>query len=206
MRSSASNTSRLGAAVSAGSSQANVSPVSRTVRIHLSCGRRRPDARARSHSSHSTRSSARSTLPENRRRVRGHVLAVEKASGGRDAHRKSERRIAGSPGRRAFCKSEALAPSSLRRRPRVARRHQARYPGRPALAGAREAACGAAPERQGAIRHATPERPALAGARNGMAGYPGAKWSERRDLNPRPPDPQSGALPSCATLRPNAGA
>ncbi len=27
------------------------------------------------------------------------------------------------------------------------------------------------------------------------------KWSERRDLNPRPLDPQSSALPSCATLR-----
>ena len=26
-------------------------------------------------------------------------------------------------------------------------------------------------------------------------------WSGRRDLNPRPPDPQSGALPSCATPR-----
>tara|TARA_B100000579_G_scaffold148218_1_gene120223 strand:+ start:125 stop:256 length:132 start_codon:yes stop_codon:yes gene_type:complete len=25
--------------------------------------------------------------------------------------------------------------------------------------------------------------------------------SERRDLNPRPPLPQSGALPSCATSR-----
>src|SRR5215510_7934167 len=28
------------------------------------------------------------------------------------------------------------------------------------------------------------------------------EWSERRDLNPRPPDPQSDALPGCATLRP----
>ena len=26
-------------------------------------------------------------------------------------------------------------------------------------------------------------------------------WSERRDLNPRPPLPQSGALPNCATPR-----
>lgn len=26
-------------------------------------------------------------------------------------------------------------------------------------------------------------------------------WSEWRDLNPRPPDPKSGALPNCATLR-----
>ena len=26
-------------------------------------------------------------------------------------------------------------------------------------------------------------------------------WSERRDLNPRPPRPQCGALPDCATLR-----
>ena len=26
-------------------------------------------------------------------------------------------------------------------------------------------------------------------------------WSERRDLNPRPPPPQGGALPSCATPR-----
>src|SRR5690606_40908003 len=26
-------------------------------------------------------------------------------------------------------------------------------------------------------------------------------WSERRDLNPRPLDPQSSALPGCATLR-----
>src|SRR5262245_2951497 len=28
------------------------------------------------------------------------------------------------------------------------------------------------------------------------------KWSERLDLNQRPPDPQSDALPGCATLRP----
>src|SRR5262249_16081917 len=28
------------------------------------------------------------------------------------------------------------------------------------------------------------------------------RWSERQDLNLRPPDPQSGALPGCATLRP----
>src|SRR5262245_37978957 len=45
-----------------------------------------------------------------------------------------------------------------------------------------------------------------------IADHPGAntilalfltqkKWSERRDLNPRPPDPQSDALPGCATLR-----
>ena len=27
------------------------------------------------------------------------------------------------------------------------------------------------------------------------------KWSGRRDLNPRPPPPQGGALPSCATAR-----
>ena len=27
-------------------------------------------------------------------------------------------------------------------------------------------------------------------------------WSERRDLNPRPPVPQTDALPGCATLRP----
>ena len=27
------------------------------------------------------------------------------------------------------------------------------------------------------------------------------RWSGRRDSNPRPPDPQSGALPSCATSR-----
>src|SRR5678815_4723943 len=27
-------------------------------------------------------------------------------------------------------------------------------------------------------------------------------WSGRRDSNPRPPDPQSGALPGCATARP----
>ena len=26
-------------------------------------------------------------------------------------------------------------------------------------------------------------------------------WSERQDLNLRPPDPQSGALPNCATPR-----
>ena len=26
-------------------------------------------------------------------------------------------------------------------------------------------------------------------------------WSEWRDLNPRPPHPQRGALPGCATLR-----
>src|SRR5688572_25799136 len=29
----------------------------------------------------------------------------------------------------------------------------------------------------------------------------GFKWSERQDLNLRPLDPQSSALPSCATLR-----
>jgi hypothetical protein len=29
----------------------------------------------------------------------------------------------------------------------------------------------------------------------------GVYWSERRDLNPRPPEPHSGALPGCATLR-----
>ena len=28
------------------------------------------------------------------------------------------------------------------------------------------------------------------------------EWSERQDLNLRPPDPQSDALPGCATLRP----
>ena len=27
------------------------------------------------------------------------------------------------------------------------------------------------------------------------------QWSERRDLNPRPPAPEAGALPSCATSR-----
>lgn len=32
------------------------------------------------------------------------------------------------------------------------------------------------------------------------------KWSERRDLNPRPLHPQCSALPSCATLRPVAAA
>ena len=30
----------------------------------------------------------------------------------------------------------------------------------------------------------------------------GEEWSERRDSNPRPLDPQSSALPGCATLRP----
>jgi hypothetical protein len=39
----------------------------------------------------------------------------------------------------------------------------------------------------------------------GMRGVVGVKGflcvSERRDLNPRPPLPQSGALPSCATPR-----
>ena len=29
----------------------------------------------------------------------------------------------------------------------------------------------------------------------------GVRWSGRRDLNSRPPDPQSGALPNCATAR-----
>ena len=33
------------------------------------------------------------------------------------------------------------------------------------------------------------------------AGYGSKNESERRDLNPRPPLPQSGALPSCATPR-----
>ena len=28
-----------------------------------------------------------------------------------------------------------------------------------------------------------------------------SKWSERQDLNLRPPPPQGGALPSCATSR-----
>ena len=31
------------------------------------------------------------------------------------------------------------------------------------------------------------------------------KWSGREDLNLRPPDPQSGALPGCATPRLQAG-
>ena len=41
--------------------------------------------------------------------------------------------------------------------------------------------------------------------RGGMAGGTVAvvvDWSERRDLNPRPPVPQTDALPGCATLRP----
>jgi hypothetical protein len=31
----------------------------------------------------------------------------------------------------------------------------------------------------------------------------GQNWSGREDLNFRPPDPETGALPSCATPRPN---
>ena len=31
------------------------------------------------------------------------------------------------------------------------------------------------------------------------------EWSERRDSNPRPPVPQTDALPGCATLRPYQG-
>ena len=31
--------------------------------------------------------------------------------------------------------------------------------------------------------------------------FSGKKWSERRDLNPRPLHPQCSALPGCATLR-----
>ena len=30
------------------------------------------------------------------------------------------------------------------------------------------------------------------------------KWSEWRDLNPRPPGPKPGTLPNCATLRKNS--
>ena len=29
----------------------------------------------------------------------------------------------------------------------------------------------------------------------------GNKWSGRRDLNPRPPAPEAGTLPDCATSR-----
>tara|TARA_Y100001970_G_scaffold175299_1_gene213823 strand:+ start:721 stop:864 length:144 start_codon:yes stop_codon:yes gene_type:complete len=32
-------------------------------------------------------------------------------------------------------------------------------------------------------------------------GKESIKWSERRDLNPRPLVPQTSALPGCATLR-----
>src|ERR1044071_7658605 len=33
----------------------------------------------------------------------------------------------------------------------------------------------------------------------------GEKWSGRLDLNQRPPAPEAGALPSCATPRPHPG-
>ena len=39
----------------------------------------------------------------------------------------------------------------------------------------------------------------------GFISKPVDFWSERRDLNPRPPPPQGGALPSCATPRYFAG-
>src|SRR5215475_68629 len=41
--------------------------------------------------------------------------------------------------------------------------------------------------------------------RRGLQGWRGSKrgeeWSERQDLNLRPPRPERGALPDCATLR-----
>ena len=37
-------------------------------------------------------------------------------------------------------------------------------------------------------------------------GWLGSLWSERQDSNLRPLDPQSSALPGCATLRPTKGA
>src|SRR5690606_24109564 len=50
--------------------------------------------------------------------------------------------------------------------------------------------------------------PAPQNAKGATVGRPSrpmsANWSERRDLNPRPPHPQCGALPDCATLRTEA--
>lgn len=51
--------------------------------------------------------------------------------------------------------------------------------------------------------------PVFGAPRRGRAGRPverERKWSERRDLNPRPLHPQCSALPSCATLRSVAAA
>ena len=42
----------------------------------------------------------------------------------------------------------------------------------------------------------------LQNRRSGDLAKPLIYWSERRDSNPRPLDPQSSALPGCATLRP----
>jgi hypothetical protein len=39
----------------------------------------------------------------------------------------------------------------------------------------------------------------------GRAAVTKKKWSERRDSNPRPPVPQTDALPDCATLRLRGG-
>ncbi|CDX26161.1 hypothetical protein MPLA_1280075 [Mesorhizobium sp. ORS 3359] len=39
------------------------------------------------------------------------------------------------------------------------------------------------------------------GEQAGLAVSLDFKWSEWRDSNTRPPDPKSGALPGCATLR-----
>lgn len=41
-----------------------------------------------------------------------------------------------------------------------------------------------------------PKKPNTSGIDNGE------KWSEREDSNLRPPAPEAGALPGCATLRP----
>src|SRR5690606_29348786 len=52
-----------------------------------------------------------------------------------------------------------------------------------------------------AIPHRKTQRAPRSGALHGRWS---ANWSERRDLNPRPPHPQCGALPDCATLRTEA--
>src|SRR5262245_32009659 len=45
-------------------------------------------------------------------------------------------------------------------------------------------------------------RGTLHGAAQVGAATPFGSWSEREDLNFRPPAPHAGALPGCATLRP----
>ena len=42
----------------------------------------------------------------------------------------------------------------------------------------------------------------IAGRLGKIAGNLGDNWSEREDSNLRPPAPEAGALPGCATLRP----
>src|SRR5512132_1589718 len=58
---------------------------------------------------------------------------------------------------------------------------------------------------RGAARPAGPETRTPRTVRAGATDIGKSKWSGRQDLNLRPPPPQGGALPGCATPRPEAG-